>query len=147
MLSLLGNSIRERRLRVASLVALVAGLAFGVWVQAFDPLQDVQNVISDALFEQETASGKRRRGRDRRQRALNARRIGEWPRSLHAQIIDELTAAGARTIFYDILFAEASRIDPEGDAALARAISGSGLVVLPVAGDGEAKKTDAGTGV
>ena len=144
MLSLLGNSIRERRLRVASLVALVAGIAFGVWAQAFDPLQDVQNVISDALFEQETAS-------ENvvvvaiDDNALSAHgRIGEWSRDLHAQTINELTAAGARTIFYDILFAEASRIDPEGDAALARAISDSGLVVLPVAGDGEANETDAG---
>ena len=144
MRSLFGNSIRERRLRIASLVALVAGVAFGFWAQVFDPLQDVQNVIADALFDKETASPNVVVVAINDGALSEHGRIGEWSRSLHAETVDSLTAAGARTIFYDILFAERSRIDPEGDNALARAISDSGLVVLPVAGDGEAKETDSG---
>ena len=144
MLSLAGNSIRERRLRVASLVALIAGVAFGFWALAFDPLQDVQNVIADALFKQEVASENVVVVAINDDALAEHGRIGEWSRALHAEAIDRLTAAGARTIFYDILFADPSVTDSEGDANLARAISDSGLVVLPVAGDGEAKETESG---
>ena len=31
-----------------------------------------------------------------------------WPRSIHAQLIDKLQAAGARTIVFDVLFPEPS---------------------------------------
>ena len=51
-----------------------------------------------------------------------------WPRSLHARLIDRLSAAGARLIVFDILFTEPS--DPENDAALASAIKRAGNVVL-----------------
>jgi len=78
-------------------------------------------------------------------RALEAhQRIQQWSRSLHAEVIDQLTRAGARTIFYDILFADPSPTDPRGDADLARAIAGSGIVVLPVAGEGDVRWSDSG---
>jgi adenylate cyclase len=51
-----------------------------------------------------------------------------WPRSLHARLIDRLSAAGARLILFDILFVEPS--DPENDAALASSIRRAGNVVL-----------------
>lgn len=59
---------------------------------------------------------------------------GRWPwrRSLHADLIDRLSSAGARAIFMDILFAEPDRSDPEGDARLAQAVADSGRVFLPV---------------
>jgi adenylate cyclase len=43
-----------------------------------------------------------------------------WPRSLHAKLITELRAAGAKAIGVDIIFAEPST--PENDAALAKAL-------------------------
>jgi adenylate cyclase len=51
-----------------------------------------------------------------------------WPRGLHARLIDRLSAAGARLIMFDVLFAEAS--DPENDAALASSIKRAGNVLL-----------------
>jgi adenylate cyclase len=43
-----------------------------------------------------------------------------WPRDLHAQLIQSLRAAGARSIAFDLVFAEQS--DPAADAALAGAM-------------------------
>jgi adenylate cyclase len=60
------------------------------------------------------------------------KRLSEWPRSLHAQAIENLSQAGAGVIGFDILFAEAS--DPEEDAALAEAMMEAGNVVQPILG-------------
>lgn len=56
--------------------------------------------------------------------------LGQWPwrRSLHAQLIDKLRMAGARTIVFDVLFPEPS---PD-DAALAAAMAEHGNVILPI---------------
>ncbi len=43
-----------------------------------------------------------------------------WPRSLHARLIDQLRAAGARRIAFDVIFADPG--DPAEDAALAAAL-------------------------
>ncbi|MDG4550530.1 MAG: CHASE2 domain-containing protein [Candidatus Contendobacter sp.] len=51
-----------------------------------------------------------------------------WPRSLHAQLIQQLNKAGAKVIGFDILFSEPS--EPAEDAELARVLRGSGNVVL-----------------
>ncbi|WP_286222336.1 CHASE2 domain-containing protein [Marinobacter apostichopi] len=61
---------------------------------------------------------------------LSLNRIGRWPwqRSVHAEVIRKLHAAGAETIVFDILFPEPS---PD-DAALAGAMAEHGNVVLPV---------------
>jgi len=55
-----------------------------------------------------------------------------WPRSVHAELINRLTAAGAKSIGLDIIFAEPDRQDVANDIALAQAITRSGRVVLPV---------------
>jgi EAL domain-containing protein (putative c-di-GMP-specific phosphodiesterase class I)/CHASE2 domain-containing sensor protein len=62
----------------------------------------------------------------------SVRKIGRWPwqRRFHAQLIDRLTAAGAKRIFFDIQFYSAT--DALDDEALAKAIGRSGRVVLPV---------------
>lgn len=52
-----------------------------------------------------------------------------WPRSVHAQLIQQLHKAGARVIGFDILFAEPAS-DPAEDQALARALRGAGNIVL-----------------
>jgi len=54
--------------------------------------------------------------------------IWPWPRSIHADLIEKLSAAGAKTIGMDITFSEASQ--PENDAVLAEAIERAGNVVL-----------------
>jgi CHASE2 domain-containing sensor protein/signal transduction histidine kinase len=60
--------------------------------------------------------------------------IGRWPwrRGIHAQFLDRLKSENPRAIALDIIFAEPNIHDPEGDAALARAIGESGRVVLPM---------------
>jgi adenylate cyclase len=51
-----------------------------------------------------------------------------WPRRLHAELIDQLTAAGAAVIVFDVVFAEAS--NKEDDALFADAIRRADNVVL-----------------
>ncbi|THF64715.1 CHASE2 domain-containing protein [Pseudothauera nasutitermitis] len=68
--------------------------------------------------------------------AIDDQSLGEighwpWPRAVHAALIERLTAAGARVVALDILFAEPSE-SPAGDAALANAMRAHGRVVLPV---------------
>lgn len=65
---------------------------------------------------------------------LSLRELGRWPwsRRLHAKLIDNLTAAGARVIGLDIVFAEPNTDDPVGDKRLAQSLKKSGRVVLPV---------------
>ncbi|HZV38091.1 MAG TPA: CHASE2 domain-containing protein [Pseudoxanthomonas sp.] len=60
--------------------------------------------------------------------------LGRWPwsRRLHAQLLDRLAAAGARSVAFDILLTEPVLHDPEGDAVLAQSMSRYGRAVLPV---------------
>lgn len=51
-----------------------------------------------------------------------------WPRSLHARLIDRLSAEGARLIVFDVIFSEPS--DPANDAAMASSIKRAGNVLL-----------------
>ncbi|WP_157726286.1 CHASE2 domain-containing protein, partial [Imhoffiella purpurea] len=53
-------------------------------------------------------------------------RYPEWPRTLHARLVERLHAAGARVIVFDILFAGSRAADPD----LARAFRDAGRVVL-----------------
>jgi adenylate cyclase len=57
-------------------------------------------------------------------------RWAEWPRSLHAQAINNLSEAGAKVIGFDVLFADSS---PD-DQALAAAMESANNVVLPLVG-------------
>ncbi|MEZ4594302.1 MAG: CHASE2 domain-containing protein [Chloroflexota bacterium] len=61
-------------------------------------------------------------------------RWDQWPRSLHAQLVQQLHAAGAKTIVFDFVF-EAETAD---DAALAQAMAAAGNVVQPVLVQGDA---------
>jgi len=60
--------------------------------------------------------------------------LGRWPwsRQIHAQLINRLIEADAKTVILDIIFAEENPADPSGDRALAQAIKNAGNVVLPV---------------
>ena len=55
-----------------------------------------------------------------------------WPRREYAQLVDKLTAAGAKRIFIDLQFY--SSTDPADDHAFADAIKRSGRVTLAVGG-------------
>ena len=60
--------------------------------------------------------------------------VGRWPwrRAIHATLLEQLTAAGAKAVAFDVLLAEPDRADAGGDEALARAIRRNGKTVLPV---------------
>lgn len=53
-----------------------------------------------------------------------------WPRTVHAEIVRKLKAAGAEVIGYDVTFSEPS--DQKDDAELAAALKEAGNVVLPL---------------
>ena len=61
--------------------------------------------------------------------ALNQPMMLPWDRSLHARLVEQLTAEGARVIVFDILFTEPSA-DRTADERLAKAIQQSGRVIL-----------------
>ena len=52
-----------------------------------------------------------------------------WDRSLHAKLVEQLTAQGAKAIVFDILFTDPSA-SQSADDAFARAIKKSGRVIL-----------------
>lgn len=60
--------------------------------------------------------------------------FGRWPwqRGVHAELLARLHAARPSGIGFDVMFSEPSPSDPEGDRALAAAITRNGRVVLPV---------------
>ncbi len=53
-----------------------------------------------------------------------------WKRSLHAQLVDRLTHAGAAGVVFDIVFLPNRFADPQGDSELAAAFQRNGRVVL-----------------
>lgn len=70
----------------------------------------------------------------------------EWPRRLHAELIERLVAAGARVIAFDVFFDDPA--EPADDARLGEAIGTAGNVVLtaylrktPLAGNPDAGYT------
>lgn len=63
------------------------------------------------------------------------RSLGEggwpWSRQRHADLLDALDRAGARAVGYDVMFVDASRQDPAGDATLeAMAEGGNGRFIF-----------------
>lgn len=52
-----------------------------------------------------------------------------WPRALHAQLLPQLQAAGARAVVFDIIFSDAGP-DADADRALADGIRTNGCVIL-----------------
>jgi len=67
------------------------------------------------------------------ERALDARGQWPWPRTLVAELVQDILAAGPAAVGVDLLFVEPDRSAPGGDAALADAIGG-GKVVMGIAG-------------
>jgi len=67
------------------------------------------------------------------ERALDARGQWPWPRTLMAELLRAILAAGPAAVGVDLFFAEPDRASPVGDAALAEAIEGE-KVVLGIAG-------------
>ncbi|HEH8674425.1 TPA: CHASE2 domain-containing protein [Pseudomonas aeruginosa] len=54
-----------------------------------------------------------------------------WPHSVHAELLDRLAAAGARSVLLDVIFSEPSS-NPDSDRQLARSLCRAGNVLLPL---------------
>ena len=120
---------RSRRL-FHTVIIIVVGCLFSLIAIYIRPFTSINSWLSDQLFLSEPPTP-------------NVVIVGiddaslekygkwsEWPRTLHASAIRNLTDAGARVIAFDILFADESR----DDARLAAAMMDNGNVILPVAG-------------
>jgi adenylate cyclase len=53
-----------------------------------------------------------------------------WDRSLHAQLVDRLSSAGARAIVFDVVFSDPNSNNIAGDQRLVAAVKNSGRVLL-----------------
>jgi adenylate cyclase len=129
------TNAKQRRIRVwwsggiAASLAALAGLCLflfplggGITRLSFDlpfALRGNQAITNAAIIYLDEES----------HRELNQPLLAPWDRSLHARLIDQLTAADAKAIVFDILFTEPSA-EPAADERLARAIERSRRVIL-----------------
>jgi EAL domain-containing protein (putative c-di-GMP-specific phosphodiesterase class I)/CHASE2 domain-containing sensor protein len=110
------------------LIVAAVGLVFGLL--GTNPLEDVLRTARNRLH-MHKASGDIVLVKIDNE---SVQKIGRWPwpRREFAQLVDQLTKAGAKRIFFDIGFYAAS--DPADDRSFAQSIKRSGKVVLAVQG-------------
>jgi adenylate cyclase len=116
--ALRGRSRREARRRMAAVLIVAVTVAFSLFVWGVEPFQTWEWGLSDRLFrDQEGSPNIVVAGIDEGTLAEYGR-LGDWPRSLHADALDHLREAGAKGVAMDILFVEESEEDDELTAAL-----------------------------
>ncbi|MDO8568391.1 MAG: adenylate/guanylate cyclase domain-containing protein [Dehalococcoidales bacterium] len=124
---------KTRHVFTGLLTALTIGLAFSLMFQ-FNLFHGVQLQSGDFFFRAPGLSAKTDPAPNVLIVGIDDRSLAElgnfssWPRSYHARVIDKLSAAGARVIVFDVLFAEPA----PGDELLAASIKQAGNVVLPM---------------
>jgi len=69
---------------------------------------------------------------DASHKELNQPYTASWDRSLHARLVDRLTAAGARAVVFDVTFTDPNTANPSADDLLAKAFKENGRVFLAV---------------
>jgi adenylate cyclase len=121
--------MKKDHFRSLSLSLLVTLLAMALYLFA---IRDIEGGFADHLFDW-------RGGRavsspivivSVDEESIRALGRWPWPRNRHAQLIDRLTQAGAKSITFDVLFTEPDKDRPWADDALGRAASKSGRVVF-----------------
>lgn len=107
--------------------AAVASLVFGL-IHFGEPVEDLLRVARNRLHVHQASGDIVLVAIDER----SLREVGRWPwpRRQYAKLTDQLSASGAKRIFFDIQFNGQS--DPEDDALLTDAIAKAGNVTLPV---------------
>jgi adenylate cyclase len=108
---------------------LGVGCLFTLLVVLVQPFYSINLLLSDQLFTPEPPSPNIVIAGIDDATLETYGKWSEWPRSLHAQAIHNLSKAGARVIGLDILFVDTSA----DDLVLAQAMKEAGNVVLPVA--------------
>ncbi len=129
---------RQKRLLSHTGILLLVGVILALIALA-QPFTSLQWTFSDMLFSPEPPSKNVVIAAidDHTLHEINEGRLGEWPRSLHAQAIENLSLAGASVIGFDVLFADPSREPHEDDIlaeAMTKASENGTSVVQPVAG-------------
>ena len=128
------QSKKRRRAVYSALGGLAIGTILSVLILVGRPLSTMRENLNDLIYPGDPLGASNSSvviaAIDERTLGEGGGRIYEWPRSVHAQAIDNLVAAGARVIAFDVLFAEESA----DDDVLAAAIANAGNVILPVAG-------------
>lgn len=115
------------------LIALGIGVAFALITFFVQPFSSIQYRLSDMLFVPRDPSPNIVIAAIDDETLAQYGRWGEWPRSLHAQAIENLDNAKAMAIGYDVLFAS----ETANDSILAQAMADAGNVVIAVAGEGQ----------
>ncbi|OGO07746.1 MAG: hypothetical protein A2Y92_03020 [Chloroflexi bacterium RBG_13_57_8] len=121
---------RRSRLWRHTLVLLGVGLLFTAFTSLVLPFAFIQLWLSDQLFIAEPPSPNIVVVGIDDDTLLTFGKWSEWTRDLHALALQNLAAAGAQVIGFDVLFVDSS---PD-DALLAEVMRNAGNVVLPVAG-------------
>ena len=112
------------------LIACGIGVVFALITYFVQPFSSIQYRLSDMLFVTRNSSPNIVIAAIDDETLVQYGRWGEWPRTLHAQAIENLTDAKAMAIGYDVLFAS----ETANDSILAQAMEDAGNVVIAVAG-------------
>ncbi|MFC2063064.1 CHASE2 domain-containing protein [Chloroflexota bacterium] len=132
------TSRRGRKRLYHTLTLIGVGCLFTLLFLVFQPFHSVNLWLSDQLFLSEPPSENIVISGIDDETLSTYGRWSEWPRSLHAQAIDNLAEAGAKVIGYDIIFAN----DSPDDEMLAQAIANAGNTVLATVGSQPLPITD-----
>ncbi|MBI5960857.1 MAG: adenylate/guanylate cyclase domain-containing protein [Chloroflexi bacterium] len=119
-----------RRVRSGLIVGVIVGtlVALAVWQDMFT---DIRTGLTDRLYNPRPTTGLVAIvAIDDASLAAYGRSTTEWSRSVHADLINQLSAAGARVIAFDVLFANPSDADP----VVAEAATTARNIVLAFAG-------------
>lgn len=121
---------RKRRSWVLLSLALLAGTTVLTLLRPFPRIDHLLQDNARAAMAQRTSDEIVIVGID--QASIEA--LGPWPwrRSLHAELLQRIAAQSPRCIGLNLLLTDPSRSHAAEDAELARAMAGSGCVVLPV---------------
>ena len=112
-------------------VIFIVGIAFALFFTLLQPFTGINWRLTDQLFVPTEVSSNIVLVTIDDESLAKYGRWAEWPRSLHAQAIQNLSKAEARVIGMDILFTDNST----EDVVLGQAIEEAGNVVLAVVGD------------
>ncbi len=138
---LLSNGKRswpQTRLLYHTLVLLGVGCIFILFLTLIQPFSSINLWLSDQLFVPEAPSTNIVIVGIDDDTLETYGRWSSWPRSIHAQAINNLSNAGAQVIGFDILFTDSS----SDDEILAAAMKSAGNIVLPIVGTEHQPSTD-----
>ncbi|HVL90484.1 MAG TPA: adenylate/guanylate cyclase domain-containing protein, partial [Actinomycetota bacterium] len=125
--------MRTIRFRLATSLLIAVALTAGAWIGLGLGIFNGQQLrLADALFAGGQPIDSRIVVVAIDDQSLEKRGRWPWDRTVHAALIDELTAAGVQRVGYDILFTETT--SPASDEALRASLARAGNVVLASAG-------------